>query len=202
MNKQLTYQCSRFSNAIIFTLLSLFITFSDSLLLATESEVRDPRVYFFTDTFGDLPDELADAKAAGKIGLFLFFEMEGCPYCKLMLERIFNQKRVQEWFNDKFLNLAIDIYGDVEIRDFDGVTTPSKFFSEHRKVYLTPTMIFFDLKGKEIYRRTGSLKTPEAFLLLGEYVSGEYYTVMSFKSFAKNHGDQRADDSNSSRAYD
>jgi hypothetical protein len=49
----------------------------------------------------------------------------------------------------------VDIHGDVEIKDFDGITLPSKVFASHRRVSMTPVLSFIDLDGSEIYRHLG-----------------------------------------------
>jgi len=156
--------------------------------LAGEPEARDAREFFFEQTFGDLPEEMQAAREQGKIGMLLFFEAESCPYCQYMLRKIFNQKRVQDWYHERFVNIAVDIHGDVELKDFDGITLPSKVFSDHRRIFLTPAMSFLDLDGNEIYRHLGMTKTPEDFLLLGEYIEGKHYFDTEFKVFARARG--------------
>ena len=149
-------------------------------------EKRDPREYFFSETFGDLNEELELAKEEGKQGLLLFYEFDNCPYCHLMLSKVLNEKNVQQWYQENFLSLAIDIYGDVEITDFDGKVAASKIYADKINIQSTPTIIFFDLNGTEIYRRVGSMTKPEDFLLLGKFVKGHYYKKMSFQYFLKN----------------
>jgi thioredoxin-related protein len=163
------------------------------VVLAGEADTRDAREYFFEQTFGDLPEEMQAAREQGKIGMLLFFEAEDCPYCQYMLRKIFNQKHVQDWYGERFVNIAVDIHGDVELKDFDGITLPSKVFSDHRRIFLTPVVSFLDLNGVEIYRHLGMTKTPEDFLLLGEYIEGKHYFDTEFKVFAKARGLQ-ADD--------
>jgi len=150
-------------------------------------EPRDPRSHFFTPTFGDLNEEMQVARGEGKIGMLLFFEAEDCSYCKRMLKDVLSEPRVQDWYNERFVSIAVDIYGDVELTDFDGITLPSKVFTDHRQIFLTPVIAFIDLKGNEIYRHLGMIATPEEFLLLGEYIAGEHYYRMEFKTYAEQH---------------
>ena len=157
-------------------------------VIATDEDTRDPREFFFTQSFGDLPEELQTARAQGKKGMLLFFEAEGCPYCFGMLNQVFSQKRVQDWYRERFLSIAVDIHGDVEIKDFDGITLPSKVFAEHRKVFMTPMLVFIDLAGSEIYRHLGMVKTPEEFLVMGEYIAEGHYFDTEFKVFAVKRG--------------
>ena len=175
-------------------LLSVLLLLVTANVFAGDQDVRNPREFFFTQSFGDLPEELATAKTQGKQGILLFFEAEGCPYCVAMLKRVFNQKQVQEWYQGHFLSIAIDIHGDVEIKDFDNVTLPSKVFAEQRKVFMTPVVSFIDLEGIEVYRHLGMVKTPEEFLVMGEYIVGKHYFDTEFKAFAIKHGMQQSKD--------
>ena len=155
---------------------------------ATGSDTRDARAYFFTQTFGDLREEIQVARDDGKLGMLLFFESEHCSYCRHMIRRVFSQRMVQDWYGERFVSIAVDIHGDVELIDFDGIALPSKVFSDHRKVFLTPVISFVDLGGNEIYRHLGMIKTPEEMLLFGEYIEGKHHHLMEFRTFRERRG--------------
>lgn len=159
---------------------------------ATDSEFRDPREFFFIQSFGDMPEELLTARANHKQGILLFFEADGCSYCAAMLKKVLSQKKVQDWYREHFSSIAIDIHGALEIKDFDEITLPEKVFAEHRRVFLTPTLSFIDLEGVEIYRHTGMVKTAEELLMMGEYIVGKHYFDTEFKVYAGMHGLQDA----------
>ena len=152
-----------------------------------DPETRDPRAYFFAQSFGDLPEELAEARADGKLGLLLFFEQEGCPYCERMMNTILNRVDVQDWYRERFTSIAVDINGAVELRDVDGVTLPSNAFAAHRRVKTTPVISFIDLEGTEVHRRVAVVTSPEEFLLLGRYVAEGHYTDTAWRDFAGDH---------------
>ena len=151
-------------------------------------ELRDPDEYFFTQTFGDLREEAATAREAGKQGMLLFFEADTCRYCQRMRNTVLSDPGVQDWFAGRFVSIAVDIHGDVELTDFDGIALPSKVFSDHRKVFLTPVVSFIDLDGIEIYRHVGMIKTPEEMILLGKYVEGKHYYDTEYRVFARRQG--------------
>jgi thioredoxin-related protein len=88
----------------------------------------------------------------------------------------------------------VDIHGDVEIKDFDGITLPSKVFASHRRVSMTPVLSFIDLDGSEIYRHLGMVKSPEEFLLMGEYIADGHYLDTEFRVFAKKKGMEDTED--------
>ena len=160
---------------------------------AADTDKRDPREYFFIQTFGDLPEEMELAREEGKLGMLLFFESENCSYCRRMLDKVLSNRRVQDWYRQRFVNVAVDIHGDVEFRDFDGITLPSKVFADHRRIFLTPVVSFLDLEGREIYRHLGMVETPEEFMVLGEYIEGRHYFDTEYEVFAGQHGQEKRD---------
>ncbi|MDH3350909.1 MAG: thioredoxin fold domain-containing protein [Gammaproteobacteria bacterium] len=156
-------------------------------------DARDAREYFFTPTFGDLREEMQVAREEGKLGMLLFFEAESCPYCQHMIHKVFSQRSVQDWYAERFLSIAVDIHGDVELTDFDGITLPSKVFSDHRRIFMTPVIAFIDLEGNEIYRHLGMIRTAAELLLLGNYIEGNHHYRMEYKTFAKQRGMEKED---------
>lgn len=173
------------------------IVINTSLLIAmlcmgdaytAEPENRNPREYFFTHSFGDLPEETQLARDEGKIGMLLFFEAAECPYCQHMLKNVFSQRSVQEWYAPRFVSIAVDIHGDIELKGFDGLTLPSKTFSERHDIFLTPVILFLDLNGVELYRHLGMVKTAEEFLLLGKYIEDKRYFDTGYNVFLKSLG--------------
>lgn len=187
MNK-FNHTCSRHHLTGWLTVVATLFLLTTVSALATDDDFRDPREFFFTPSFGDMPEELGTASKQNKQGIFLFFEAEGCSYCKAMLKGVLSQKMVQDWYRERFSSFAIDIHGDVEIKDFDQITLPEKVFAEHRRVFLTPTLSFIDLEGAEIYRHTGMVKTAEEFIMMGEYIEGKHYFDTEFKVYAAKRG--------------
>jgi len=149
---------------------------------------RDPDQYFFDDTFWDLKEELANARAQGKQGILIMFEMDECPFCHRMRQTVLNQPDVQDYFRQHFINVAIDIEGDVEVVDFQGRSTTMKDFAFRQyRVRATPVFAFFDVDGKYIRRAryTGATRDKEEFLLLGRYVVEEAYLKESFARYKR-----------------
>jgi thioredoxin-related protein len=156
------------------------------LATAVAAAPRDPQEYFFDQTLGDFQDELETARAEGKQGIMLFFEMDECPFCHRMKETVLNQPEVQDYFKAHFLIFSVDIEGDVPITDFQGNSIKEKDFAfrEHR-VRATPVMMFFDLDGKQITRYTGATADKQEFMLLGRYVVEGIYKDMPFTRFKR-----------------
>ncbi|MFN2308777.1 MAG: thioredoxin family protein [Gammaproteobacteria bacterium] len=150
------------------------------------AELRDAQPHFFDQTLGDFQDELETARAEGKQGILIFFEMDECPFCHRMLETVFNRPEVQAYFKTHFLIFRLDIEGDVLITDFQGRSLKEKDFAfrEHR-VRATPVLMFFDLHGQPVTRYTGATADAEEFLLLGRYVVEGAHADMSFARYKR-----------------
>ncbi|MDX1795540.1 MAG: thioredoxin family protein [Hydrogenovibrio sp.] len=134
---------------------------------------------FFDETFGNLQEELDTAKEEGKQGIFLFFQMDDCPFCHRMETTILNQPDVIKYYKKHFLSFSIDIEGSNQLTDFDGTTGTSQEISEKKyRVRATPVLMFFDLTGKPIFRYTGPTRTKDEFMLMGKFiVEGKYKTT-------------------------
>ena len=74
---------------------------------------RDPYKFFFNESWGDLPEEIEKAKQEKKSGILVFFEMDECPFCHYMKMNVINQPEVQDYFRKHFVNIVIDIEGEV-----------------------------------------------------------------------------------------
>lgn len=153
---------------------------------AALATTRDPAHYFFDTTFGDLSEELDNAKAERKQGVLLMFEMDECPFCHRMKTTVLNQSEVQDYFKKHFLIFPVDIEGDVEITDFTGQSMKQKDFAlKSYRVRATPVFAFFDLDGNLVARYTGATRDASEFMLLGRYVVGEHYNEMSFPQYKR-----------------
>ena len=160
-----------FRAVVIFSLVLLF----NAQVFA--STARDPYQYFFEQTLGDLSEELQIAKDEGKKGVFLFFEMDECPFCHRMKTTILSQSDIQDFFRQNFRSISIDIEGDLELVDFAGNTTTQKAFSSMNRVRATPVMAFYDLEGNQVVRFTGAASGTEEFLWLTEYYLQGVYNL-------------------------
>ena len=94
------------------------------------------------DTFKDLREDLAEADAEGK-RLMVIVEQRGCIYCTKMHEEVFVIPQIEQMLTDDFYVVQLNMFGDVEVTDFDGTTLPEKDMVSRWNVLFTPTMMFF-----------------------------------------------------------
>lgn len=93
------------------------------------------------DTFKDLREDLEEANAEGK-RLVLFFEQRGCIYCTKMHEEVFPREEVSSYISDNFFVVQLNLYGDVEVTDFDGETLSEKDMARKWGILFTPSIMF------------------------------------------------------------
>lgn len=154
---------------------------------------RDPYKFFFNESWGDLPEELQKAKAGKKSGVVIFFEMDECPFCHYMKTNVLNQPEVQEYYRKHFINLSIDIEGDIEMVNFRGKTLKQKDFAfKENRVRATPVIAFFDLNGKRVHRHIGKTNGVKEFLMMGEYVVEGKYKEMPFIRYKRKQGSENS----------
>jgi thioredoxin-related protein len=167
---------------------ALALMFAAGYLAEAGAAARDPYQHFFNETFGDFTEEVATAKAEGKQGVLIFFEMDECPFCHWMKENVLSQPEVQAYFRERFLSFPVDIEGDIEIKDFEGRTMPQKDFAfKINRVRATPVFAFYDLEGNQIHRYTGRTRDAEEFMLMGRYVAEGHYRQTSFTRFKRDN---------------
>lgn len=137
---------------------------------------RPAETHFFDASFGDLKEELQQARAEGKLGLFLMFSAEDCPPCIRMKKTVMNQARVQEYYRRHFRVLHIDFNGDLEMADLEGRPMRSKDYAQKvARIRGTPSFTVIGLDGRELLRHFGATRDADQFLLLADYVvKGEY----------------------------
>lgn len=119
----------------------LALAFAGSVSAAELGDDGLHKADWMRDTFKDLQEDFAEAKAEGK-RLLLLVEQRGCIYCRKMHEETFMDPRVLAMLEDKYYPVQINLHGDTEIVDTDGESLSEKAATRKWNVLFTPTMIF------------------------------------------------------------
>lgn len=164
----------------------LFLVSAFTLLAPILGHATDaaPRA-FFHQSFGNLQEETETAREEGKLGVFIMYEQDDCPWCQKMMTTVLNQDFVQNYYHQYFRPIQIDIKGDTQLTDFSGKDTTEKDFAFENRVRATPVFAFFDLNGKLITKYTGATKDPQEFVLLGEFVANGHYKTKNFTVYKR-----------------
>ncbi len=97
-------------------------------------------------------EALALAKEAGKM-VFVDCYTSWCGPCRMMATQVFPQKMMGDYFNEKFVNLKVDM------EKGEGPDLHKRF-----QVKAYPTFLFFDADGNEVHRIVGGDSDAAKFL--------------------------------------
>ena len=114
-------------------------------LVAPAAELGDDGLHkepWMHDTFKDLREDLEEANAEGK-RLMVIVEQRGCIYCTKMHEEVFVLEDIAATLMDDYFVVQINMFGDVEVTDFDGEVLSEKAASRKWGLNFTPMMLFF-----------------------------------------------------------
>lgn len=93
------------------------------------------------ETFKDLNEDLADATAQGK-RLLLIVEQRGCIYCSKMHKEVYIDPTIEAILTNDFYVIQLNMFGDVDVTDFDGTVLSEKEMIRRWGLMFTPTMMF------------------------------------------------------------
>jgi thioredoxin-related protein len=155
---------------------------------AAAAEVELPA--WFKETFLDIREDVREASAQGK-RLLVYFGQDGCPYCRELIQVNFAQKDIADTARRRFTAIAINIWGDREVTWLDGKVRPEKEFAAFMKVQFTPTLLFFDERGKVILRLNGYYP-PHRFRAALGYAAGPHEGGIPFADYLRRHAREPA----------
>jgi thioredoxin-related protein len=124
---------------------------------------------WFATTFLDFREDIDEAAREGK-RLLVYFGQDGCPYCKKLMTTNFSQRAIVDKTRSHFVAIAINMWGDRELRWLDGRTTTEKGLAALLKVQFTPTILIFDESGNVVVRLDGYYP-PQRFEAVLEYAA-------------------------------
>ncbi|RUS59646.1 thioredoxin [Pseudorhodobacter sp. E13] len=171
----------------LFTLLAMVFALALPVSAADLGDDGLHKPAWLRDTFKDLSEDLAEANATGK-RLLVIWEQRGCIYCTKMHEEVFPDPKIEALISENYFVVQMNLFGDVEVTDFDGTTLPEKEMAQRWGVVFTPTMMFFpeEVAEGQTAQQAAIVSMPGAFgkgttaaLLTWikdkEYLSGEHF---------------------------
>jgi thioredoxin-related protein len=132
------------------------------------------------ETFKDLREDLAEANAEGK-RLLITYEQRGCIYCTEMHEKVFTDPAIDRLIRDHYFVVQLNLFGDVEVTDFDGTVLSEKEMAMRWGVMFTPTLIFLPEEVAE------GASAPEAAVAMMPGAFGKV-TTKSLLIWVRDHG--------------
>ena len=160
---------------------------------ALTAEVGDDGLHdapWIEETFKDLREDHEDALSQGKT-LMVIIEQRGCIYCTRMHEEVFPDPEVNAALTENFFVVQINMFGDVEVTDFDGETLAEKDMVRRWNAQFTPFMMFFPPEVEETAKASEAVivSMPGAFgkwttlNLLNWIAEGLYETDETFQRY-------------------
>jgi thioredoxin-related protein len=181
----------------ITTFLTLFLSFSTFAddTVKKLGQIKGGALHempgWFTDSFLDIEEDVADAKDNNK-DVLLFFHLAGCPYCDMVLNENFRGGKNTDFIQKHFSVIAINIKGDKEV-SFNGMSgVTEKLLSQQLRVQYTPTIVFISKENEVVYRTNG-YRSPKAIKNVLNYVTDQAYKKMSLSSYIEQTQKGKAD---------
>ncbi len=153
------------------------IDFDDAQL---EEELVHPDWFKFSS--GDLRDDLADAKQAGKKGIITYFGQSRCAYCEQFFKTSLSDTDIINYLQTYYDVIAIDIWGIDDIIDTDGTTHTERQLAIRYRANFTPSMVFYNEEGTPVFRLRG-FYPPYKFRAALRYVSEDFYKKETFAEY-------------------
>ena len=137
---------------------------------------------WFKESFLDLPADVAEAKAAGKRGLIVYFGQRRCAYCKQLMTVNFGRPDITAYTRRHFDVVPLDIWSTEEMTDVAGRTLTARAFAVRENTNFTPSLVFYDTSGVEALRLRGYYP-PYKFKAALEYVADGHFRRESFAAY-------------------
>lgn len=125
------------------------------------------------ETFLDMNEDLAEANALG-LRLAIIVEQRGCIYCKRMHTETFPIPEIDSVIRENYFFVQINMFGDLEVTDFDGEVLPERDIVKKWGAFFTPTILFMPEEAPE----AGSAGDAAVAVMPGAF--GKYMTLNMF----------------------
>lgn len=94
------------------------------------------------ETFKDMAEDLAEANDEGR-RLLIIWEQRGCIYCTKLHEDVLPRPEIDALLSDEYFVVQLNLFGDVEVTDFDGEVLSERDMAMKWGIMFTPSFMFF-----------------------------------------------------------
>jgi len=147
--------------------------------LANPGYVEKPA--WFKNSFLDIREDIQEAAANGR-RVMLYFYQDGCPYCARLIQDNFTQRNIVEKTRKYFDVIAINMWGDREVRDLAGNKVTEKQFAKDARVMFTPTLLLLTEKSQLALRINGYF-SPDKLEAALDYVGQKMEGKLAFRDY-------------------
>jgi thioredoxin-related protein len=128
------------------------------------------------------PLKLADTQKRSGKPMIVLFEQKECAACDEMHLEAFPRPEVKDLLA-RFDVARIDMASREPVQTPGGKTLPGRDWARSIGVFYTPSFVFFDAKGKEVFRVEGYLRPFHLGSSLDYVASGAYRQQPEFQRF-------------------
>lgn len=121
--------------------------------------------------------------------LLVIFEQKQCQECDELHSDIYKRKETLEQLA-RFNVIRLDMWSDTQLVTFNGSKMTAKEWAKHLRIQYTPTLVFFDPRGKEVIRTEAYLKAFHIQSVMDYAASGAYVSQPSFQRFIADRADR------------
>jgi len=138
----------------------------------------------------DLVDFQADTVQADdrQVPVLIMFSASYCGYCSVVKDEFLKPMLLSGDYTDKVIIRVLEIDADHDVRDINGDSIDPEVFAERYNIYLTPTLVFVNARGKELTQRMTGVMTIDFY--------GGYLDDAIERSLAQLRGDLKLSDAN------
>ncbi len=154
-------------------------TFAQRGTVSGEEYIEFPS--WIKSSFLDIKEDVADASAKNK-HVILYFHLQGCPYCSVMMRESFIESQYTDYIKQNFDLIELDVEGGREVAMDENTNIRENALAKKLKVFSTPTILFLDHDAKVKLRLNG-YRPPADFKLALDYVKNQQYTKQSFVKY-------------------
>ncbi|HEX6828651.1 MAG TPA: thioredoxin fold domain-containing protein, partial [Burkholderiales bacterium] len=132
--------------------------------------------------FATPPFDLKRLRLASRKPVAVLFEQKDCAPCDELHARGFRDPAAAALLTE-FEWVRLDLFGPAPVTAFDGKSTTEAQWGRDLKAAYTPTVVFFDAAGKEVFRIEAYLKPFHLASSLDYVASGAYRGEPNFQRF-------------------
>ncbi|MGD8909586.1 MAG: thioredoxin fold domain-containing protein [Chromatiales bacterium] len=134
------------------------------------------------------PFDLQRAATSGK-PLLVLMEMKQCPPCDELHQDILKRETIRRTL-EQFDVALLDIWSSDPVVTPGGETLASTEWAAALKVNYAPSMLFFDARGREVFRTEAYLRGFHIQAAMEYVLSGSYHEQPNFQRFVQSLADE------------
>jgi len=132
---------------------------------------------------------LASLVGQGDRPLAVFFEAPNCADCTTLHQKVLSDGATRALVK-QLNNVQLNVFSDAPVTSVDGRRMTQRELASALDIGYTPSVVFYDRKGQEVFRIEGFLKTFH-FQSAFDYVSsGAYLTQPNFQRYLSSRGEK------------